>query len=115
PFWLASPFITDPSPRLLKSVTVGLGTPNATVNVRIFSDNSGQPGITVADLGTQVITGTNSLCKFTVASPVLLNPSTTYWIGLGNVSTNPFTFSVIMPADQFVFAAVPGASMSNFL
>lgn len=116
PFWLASPFTTDPNSRVLNSVTVGLGMADAAVNVRIFSDNGGQPGATVADLGTQVITGSaNSFWTFTASSPVLLKSSTTYWVGVGNVSPNQFTFSVIMDASKFGFAAVPGASMTNFV
>jgi hypothetical protein len=87
---------------------------NATVNVRVFADNGGQPGATIADLGSQVITGTQSWWKFAPAAHVLLQPSTTYWVGVGNVSTNPFTFSVIMDVSNFTFAAVSGASMTNF-
>jgi hypothetical protein len=115
PFWIASPFKTDPTYRFLSSATVGLGMANAAVNVRIFSDNGGQPGSAVADLGTQILAGsTNEFWTFTPASRVLLNPSTTYWVGLGNASTNAFTFSVIMDPTSFSFAAVPGASMTNF-
>src|SRR5215471_16253117 len=116
PFWLASPFSTDPNYRFLSSVTVGLGFANAAVNVRLFADNGGQPGATVADLGTQVVTQQmTSLWTFTPAVRVLLNPSTTYWVGLGNVSTNPFTFSAILDPSKFTFAAVPGASMTNLV
>src|SRR5690348_2148602 len=60
PFWLASPFKTDPNYRYLTSATVPLGMANAAVNVRVFSDNGGQPGAVIADLGTQDISGSTN-------------------------------------------------------
>jgi hypothetical protein len=115
--WAASSFLTDTQTWTLASATVvlELGAANvSTANVRLFADNAGRPGATLADLGTKTITTGSQWYSFTAPTTVTLSPSSTYWIAVGNVGTNGgLNVALSQQGGSFTNSGVPGASMAN--
>lgn len=117
--WAASSFQTDNQYWNLSSVTLMLGRGGfspSTADLRLYSDAGGQPGVSLADLGPLTLSGGNelSLVTFTLASGLTLDPSTTYWIAVGNTSLNQGLQVGVLLDDvppPFTFTGVPGASM----
>ena len=103
--WAASPFTTGYQSWQLTNVTLSLSQNSSSLaDVRIFSDNGGQVGVSLADLGIRAITGQSQLWSFAASTDIELAPHTTYWIAVGNVSPDqglnvdlvfnpPFTFT----------------------
>jgi len=115
--WGASPFTTDAQPWTLTSASVTLqlaSTGAVPTNVRLMADAAGQPGATLADLGMRTVTAGSQLYTFAAPGSVTLQPSTTYWIAVGNVSTNG---TINLPLSDwgatFTNSGVPGASMAK--
>ena len=118
--WAASSFRTDNQYWNVSSVTLMLGRGGfspSTTNLRLYSDAGGQPGISLMDLGTLTLSGSSelSLVSFTLAGGLTLDPSTTYWIALGNTSPNQGLNVGLLLDDNapppFDFTGVPGATM----
>lgn len=118
--WAASSFQTDNEHWNLSSVTLLLGRggfSSSTANLRLYSDAGGQPGVSLANLGTLTLSGDSSpsLATFTLAGGLTLDPATTYWIALGNTSPNQGLNVGLLLDDNgpppFTFTGVPGASM----
>jgi hypothetical protein len=89
--WIASPFTTDSQTWTVTSATVLLeiGAINSSAaGVRLLSNSAGRPGTVVADFGNRVVTNRAEQVTFTAAGGVTLQPSTTYWLAVGNVGTN---------------------------
>lgn len=113
--WAASPFTTDARAWTMTSaqVTLELGAQDISVaNVRLLSDNAGQPGNTLADLGTVNVTNLSRLYTFSAPANVTLSPSNTYWIAVGNVGTNGGLNVQVSQGGVFTNTGVPGASMA---
>ena len=114
--WAGSSFKTDTQTWTLTSATVTLelgAVTSSTANVRL-SDNAGKPGVTVADLGTVSVTNASQLYIFTAPTTVTLDPSTAYWIVVGNVGTNGgLNVRLSQPGESFTNSGVTGASMTN--
>jgi len=103
--WAASPFTTGYQSWQLTNVTLSLSqNSSGLADVRLFSDNGGQVGVSLADLGIKAITGQSQLWSFAASTDIELAPHTTYWIAVGNVSPDqglnvdlvfnpPFTFT----------------------
>jgi hypothetical protein len=113
--WVASPFTTGFQSWQLTNVTVSLlqgGTSPSLADVRLFSDNVGQVGVSLADLGVQTITGFQSqLWSFAASGDIPLAPNTTYWIAVGNVSPDQgLTVSIAQP--PFSYTGAPAVSMA---
>jgi hypothetical protein len=115
--WAASPFQTDTQSWILSSVTVDLapGGSDGSSSLYLFSDNAGAPDVALANLGSQVVTG-DELYTYTPTDLTILNPSTIYWIAIGNTATNGglnVSFSDLLNPSSFAFTGVSGASMSE--
>jgi hypothetical protein len=111
--WLTSSFQTDTQPWLFSSANFDLANGGGgTADVYLLSDNGGQPGMPLAYLGSQTI-DENSPYIFSASQIVRLDPSTTYWIALGNTSTDGgLNVSLSFFSDDFTFTNIPGASMA---
>lgn len=113
--WAASPFTTGFQGWQLTNVTLSLlqgGTSPSMADVRIFSDNAGQVGLSLADLGVQTITGFQSqLWSFAASTDIELLPHTTYWIGVGNVSPDQGLSVNIVSSGPFTFTGAGAVSM----
>ena len=113
--WAASPFTTGYQSWLLTNVTLSLlqgGVNSSLADVRLFSDNAGQVGVSLADLGVQTITGFQSqLWSFTASTDIPLAPHTTYWIGVGNVSPDQGLSVDLVLAAPFTFTGAGSVSM----
>ena len=108
PVWTASSFQTDTQSWVLSATMVALdGSPE----VCLFSDNGGKPGVPLAYLGSQMANG-DSTSTFFTSQTVRLDPSTTYWIGVGNTNANGgLNLGMYLSAD-FTFTNVSGATMT---
>jgi len=113
--WVASPFQTGFQSWTLTNVTLSMPQGSASsslADVRVFSDNAGQPGISLADLGVQTITGSQQLWSFAASTDIELASGTTYWIGVGNVSTDQGLNVDLVSSPPFTFTFAPGAAMT---
>jgi len=113
--WAASPFTTGYQSWLLTNVTLSLlqgGPSNSLADVRLFSDNAGQVGVSLADLGVKEITSSQSqLWSFAASTDIELAPHTTYWIAVGNVSAGPGLGVDYVPGPSFSFTGAGAVSM----
>lgn len=113
--WAASPFTTGIQSWKLTNVALSLlqgGVNSSLADVRLYSDNAGQPGVSLADLGVQTITFQSQLWSFVPASDIELASGTTYWIAVGNVSTDAGLTVSLVPSAPFSFTGSLGASMA---
>jgi hypothetical protein len=114
--WAASPFTTGYKSFQLTNVTVSLlqgGTSNSLANVRLYSDNNGQPGVSLADLGVKEITGFQSqLWSFAAPTDIELASHTTYWIAVGNVSTDQGLGVNVVLSAPFSYTGSGAATMA---
>ena len=113
--WAASSFTTGYQSWQLTNVTLSLlqaGTSSSLADVRLFSDNAGQVGVSLADLGVQTITGFQSqLWSFAASTDIELAPHTTYWIAVGNVSPEGLSVDLVLSA-PFSYTGAGAVSMA---
>jgi hypothetical protein len=110
--WVASPFQTDAQSWTLSSVSIGLLAPDLSIlSVYLLSDNTGTPGTPLT--GLQFNSNVDSIYTFDVTNTIMLNPSTMYWIGIGNTPNSVLrvTFSDFENPNSFNFIGVPDALM----
>ncbi len=114
--WVASPFQTGPQGWMLTNVTLSLvqgGASASMADVRLFSNDVGQVGISLADLGVKQITGSQSqLWSFPATTDIELAPLTTYWVAVGNVSPDQGLNVDLVLAPPFSFTGAPGTLMT---
>ncbi len=86
--WAASSFQMGNQQFVLTNVTLSFsqGLNPGMADVRVFADDAGKPGVSLADLGVQEIGFQSRLWSFTVTNGLLLDAFNTYWVGVGNVS-----------------------------
>ncbi|MCZ8188987.1 MAG: PEP-CTERM sorting domain-containing protein [Microcystis sp. LE19-338.1B] len=85
-FWEGSSFTTGSSSYNLNSATLLLEQSTASANlfVRLYSNNSGQPGTVITNFTNPAsITTTLANNTFTLATPQALAANTTYWLVSG--------------------------------
>ena len=79
----------------LTDVQANVGGPNGgaaqSVDMAIYSDNSGTPGTLLLDLGTDSPATIITTSTFNAAAPFVLLPDTTYWV-LGSATGSNSTF-----------------------
>jgi hypothetical protein len=112
--WIASPFQLSTQSWVFSSATIDLAVGSIylnTADVYLFSDNTGQPGTPLAYLGSQIINGSQTY-TFPTSQTVRLDPLTTYWIGVGNTSTNGGLNISLSLFGDFTFTNVSGATMT---
>ena len=120
--WAASSFQMGNQQFVLTNVTLSFsqGVNPGLADVRVFADDAGKPGITLADLGVQEISFQSRLWSFTVTNGLALDAFHTYWVGVGNVSPvsglnvdvvqgGPFTFTG-QPFTMMPFTGASGVS-----
>jgi hypothetical protein len=114
--WAASSFQAGVQQFILTNVTLSMaqGGPSAGLaDVRVFADDAGKPGASLLDLGVQEITGFQSrLWSFTVTNVFTVEAFTTYWIGVGNVSTDQALNVDVVESPPFTFTGAQGAMMT---
>jgi len=114
--WAASSFTTGYQSWQLTNVTLSLGqagTSPGLADVRLFSDNAGQVGVSLADLGVRTITGPQSqLWSFQASTDIELAPNTTYWIAVGNVSPDQYLSVDLVLNLPFTFTGAGAVSMA---
>jgi hypothetical protein len=94
-FEMANSFTTGPNPTVLNSATVRLEQDNggsynaANVDVRIYSDQSGSPGTSLATLTGPNTTVSSADTDVTYTGSLALAANSTYWLFMSN-STGTF-------------------------